>query len=145
LLGARAQRPFIATSPVQTDKTKESVAEMVKEFRAILAGRPVTAEELASVQGSETLRLPGSRETLDALGRSTRDLVEFGLPDDYYETFAAKVRALKTGDLNDAAKIVVHPDNMIWVIVGDRAKIESGVRELNLGEIRFLDASGNAL
>ena len=31
---------------------------------------------------------------------------------------------------------------MIWVIVGDRARIEESVRELDLGEIRFLDADG---
>jgi hypothetical protein len=29
------------------------------------------------------------------------------------------------------------------VIVGDRAKIEKGVRELNLGEIRIVDANGD--
>jgi zinc protease len=55
------------------------------------------------------------------------------------------VRALKTSDLNDAAKIVVHPDNMIWVVVGDRAKIEAGVKELNLGEVKFMDADGKVL
>ncbi|MBZ5530481.1 MAG: hypothetical protein LAO20_03535 [Acidobacteriia bacterium] len=35
-------------------------------------------------------------------------------------------------------------DSLVWVVVvvGDRAKIEAGVRELNLGEIRILDASG---
>src|SRR5467141_1980465 len=33
---ARGQRPFIALAPVQTDKTKESMAEMNKEFRSIL-------------------------------------------------------------------------------------------------------------
>jgi zinc protease len=135
----------MAIAPVQTDKTKESLAEMNKEFRAILSDRPVTADELSRIQANETLSLPGSRETLDSLGQSTRDLVEFGLPDDYYETFAGKVRALKTSDLNEAAKIVVHPDNMIWVVVGDRAKIEAGIRELGLGEIRFLDANGNQL
>jgi len=31
------------------------------------------------------------------------------------------------------------------VVVGDRAKIESGVRELNFGEIRFIDADGNPI
>jgi zinc protease len=64
------------------------------------------------------------------------------LPDDYYETYAGKVRALKTSDLADAASLVVHPDNLTWVIVGDRAKIEAGVREVNLGELHLLDAQG---
>src|SRR5438445_744555 len=145
LWAARAQRPFIALAPVQTDKTKESLAEMNKEFRGLLGGRPLTADELARIQANETLSLPGSRETQEEVGRSILELGQFGLPDDYYETYAGKVRALKIADVEDAAKTVVHPDNLIWVIVGDRAKIEAGVKELNLGEIRFLSPDGKPL
>src|SRR3989475_3072995 len=142
LCAARAQRPFIALAPVQTDKTKESLAEMNKEFRGILGGRPLTADELARIQANETLSLPGSRETQEEVGRSILDLVQFGLPDDYYETYAGKVRALKIADVEDAAKTVVHPDNLIWVIVGDRAKIEAAAKEKKLGESRFLNPDG---
>ena len=142
---ARGQRPFIALSPVQTDKTKESMAEMNKQFRAIVGDRPLNGEELKTIQDSETLSLPGSRETLNSVGTSIIDLVQFGLPDDYYETFAGKVRALKTGDVEDAAKTVVHPDNLIWVVVGDRAKIEAGIRELGYGEVRILSPEGKPM
>jgi len=142
---ARGQRPFIALSPVQTDKTKESMAEMNKEFRGIVGDRPLSGEELKTIQDSETLSLPGSRETLNSVGGSIIDLVQFGLPDDYYETFAGKVRALKTNDVEDAAKTVVHPDNLIWVVVGDRAKIEAGIRELGYGELRLLNAEGKPM
>jgi zinc protease len=145
LWAARAQRPFIALAPVQTDKTKESMAEMNKEFHDILGKRPISAEELASIQANETLSLPGSRETLNEVGRSISDLVRYGLPDDYYQTFAGKVRALKTTDVDDAAKTVIHPDNLIWVVVGDRSKIEAGVKELGLGEVKLLDAEGKQL
>lgn len=145
LWAARAQRPFFAVAPVQTDKTKESLAEMNNEFRGMLGERPLTADELSKIQANETLRLPGSRETQNEVGQSILDLVEFGLPDDYYETYARNVRALKTADVEDAAKVVVHPDNLIWVIVGDRAKIEAGVKELNLGELRFLSPDGKPL
>jgi len=142
---ARGPRPFIAVAPVQTDKTKESLAEMNKEFRGILGERPLTPAELKDIQANETLSLPGSRETLNSVGVSIVDLVQFGLPDDYYETYAGKVRALKTSDVNDAAKTVVHPDQLIWVVVGDRAKIESGIKELGLGELRLLDTEGKQL
>jgi zinc protease len=142
LRDARAQRPFFAVAPVQTDKTKEALVETNKEFRGIVGDRPISAEELAKIQANETLSLPGSRETLDELGDSIIDLVQFGLPDDYYVTYAGKVHALKTGDVNAAAKEVVRPDNMIWIVVGDRAKIEAGVRELNLGEFRLMDVNG---
>jgi zinc protease len=142
LRDARSQRPFYAVAPVQTDKTKESLVEMNKEFRRITGDHPISADELAKIQANETLKLPGSRETLDALGQSIVDMVQFGLPDDYYDTYAGKVRALKTGDVNQAAKEVVRPDNLIWIVVGDRAKIEAGVRELNLGEFRLMDTDG---
>jgi len=142
LRDARSQRPFYAVAPVQTDKTKEALVEMNKEFRGIVGEHPVSADELAKIQANETLKLPGSRETLDALGQSIVDLVQFGLPDDYYDTYAGKVRALKTNDVNQAAKEVVRPDNLTWIVVGDRAKIEPGVRELGLGEFRLMDTDG---
>ena len=64
---------------------------------------------------------------------------------DDYKTYAGKVRALKPGDVNDAAKEVVRPDNLIWLVVGDRAKIEAGVRELNYGEFHLMDTDGKVL
>ena len=59
------------------------------------------------------------------------------------ETYASKVRALKVSDLEDAVKTVIHPEDLIWVIVGDSSKIEAGVRELNLGEFHRLSAEGH--
>ena len=145
LWDARGQRPYLAVAPVQTDKTKESLAEMNKEFHDVVGSRPLSQEELEKVQANETLSLPGSRETQNAVGGSILDLVQFGLPDDYYETYAGKVRALKTNDLADAAHFVVHPDQVTWVIVGDRAKIEAGVKGLNLGELKYLGPDGRPL
>ncbi len=145
LWDARGQRPFLAVAPVQTDKTKESLEEMNKQFRGILGDQPVTAEELSRIQANETLSLPGSFETLNALGRSILEIVQFGLPENYYETYAGKVRALSTSDVDAGAKAMVHPDHLIWVVVGDRAKIEPGIKELGLGEIRLLDADGNPI
>jgi zinc protease len=40
---------------------------------------------------------------------------------------------------------VVQPDHMVWVVVGDRARIEPAIKELNLGEIHLVDADGNAV
>jgi len=142
---ARGQRPFVVFAPVQTDKTKESMAEIDKEMRGILGANPPTAEELAKVQANETLSLPGSRETMAEVENSIETLVEYGLPDDYYDKYAGRVRALQVSDIEAIAKRVVRPDNLVWVVVGDRAKIEAGVRELNLGELKLLDADGKPM
>jgi zinc protease len=145
LIGARGQRPFVIYAPVQTDKTKESLAEIDKEVRGILGAKPPTAEELAKVQDNETLKLPGSRETMTEVLNSFGTLVEYGLPDDYYEKYAGRVRALQIADIETVAKRVVRPENLVWVVVGDRSKIEAGVRELNLGDVKFLDADGKPI
>jgi len=142
---ARGQRPFIAYAPVQTDKTKESMIEVDKELRGILGPKPVTADELAKAQANLTLTLPGNWETMDAVQGSLEQLVTFGLDDHYFETYAQRIRALTIPDAAGAAQETIRPDHLVWVIVGDRSKIEAGIRELNFGEIRFLDADGKPL
>ncbi len=140
---ARGQRTFFGYAPVQSDKTRESMMEFNKEFRGIVSTRQASPEELAMAQDNQTLRLPGSRETTSSVAASIVDLVQFGLPDDYYETYSGKVRGLTTRDMATAAEKLVRPDNMVWVVVGDRSKIEAGIRELNYGELKFIDADGN--
>jgi zinc protease len=34
---------------------------------------------------------------------------------------------------------------MVWIVVGDRAKIEPGIRVLGWGELKMLDADGNPI
>ncbi len=142
IASARGQSPFIAYAPVQTDKTKESMIEMDKELRGILGKRPITEEELILAQKNETLKLPGSWETDSAVGSSIGEIVRFGLPEDYFSAYPDKVRALSLNDVTKAAEKVVHPDQLVWVVVGDRAKIEPGIRELGWGGIQLLDTDG---
>ena len=141
---AQGQRPFIAYAPVQTDKTKESLMELDKELRAILDRQPVDEKELNTAQKNLTLQLPGRWETDDAVAVSLGEIVSFALPDDYFTTYPAKVRSLSVPEVENAAKKVVHPDQLVWVVVGDRAKVEAGIRELGWGELQLLDADGNA-
>jgi zinc protease len=139
---ARGQRPFVAYAPVQTDKTKEAVVELNKELRGILKDRPIQPAELARAQASLTLTLPGSWETMSALSGAIVDIVTFGLEDRYYDTFAEKVRAQTVLSLTSVAGDVIHPDQLVWVIVGDRSKIEPGIRELKLDDIKLINSDG---
>ncbi len=142
LFDARGQRPFIAFAPVQADKTAETVVEMRKELTGIRGERPVTADEVGMARGKLTLALPGRWETAREVARSIGELVRFGFPDRYFDAYPEKVRSLEPADLQQAAG-VVEPDRLTWVIIGDRAKIEPGLRALKLGELRLVDADGN--
>jgi zinc protease len=143
LFSARGQQPFLGYGIVQTDKTKESMIELNKELRDILGPRPATADELLKVQKNMTLELPGSWEINDAVIGSIAEMVRFGYSDDYFEMFVKKIKELKLEDMTNAARKVIFPDNFTWVVVGDRTKIEAGIRELGYGDVKLIDANGN--
>jgi zinc protease len=132
---ARGQRPFLVVAPVQTDKTKESIVEVVKELDDVAGRRPIRGEEFASIMRTQTLGLPGRWATLQALENAAIQIVNYGYPDDYFSTYARRVRSLGEPELAAAAARFIRPSEVVWVVVGDVAQIEKGVRELNLGEV----------
>ena len=142
LFDTRGQRPFIAYAPVQTDKTMESMAEIRRELVEYLGDKPANAEELAKVKDNNTLSLPGRWETASAVLRDINEIVTYDLPDDYWDSYVDNVRNLSLEQIEESAQLVIKPDQMVWVVVGDREKIESRIRELELGEIILLDANG---
>jgi zinc protease len=134
---------FTAFAPVQTDKTKESFLEMRQELSEILTERPITAQDLTLAQNNLTLSLPGRWETGAAVAGSIGDIVTYGLPDDYYGTFAKRVSALTTGDVARAASAVIKPGSLTWVVIGDRVKIENDLRSTG-AVVKVIDADGNS-
>ncbi len=142
---ARGPRPFIAYAPVQTDKTGEAIVELQKELRGIVGERPIQPEELDRAKASLTLTLPGSWETADAVAGTIGEIVAFGLDDRFFDTYADKVRAQTPASVTAAAVRTVQPDHLVWVIVGDRARIEPALKRLNLGELHLVDADGKPL
>ena len=142
LQDARGQRPFIVIAPVQTDKTKEAIVEVMKELNDIAGERPIRGEEFASIMRTQTLGLPGRWSTLAALEAAAVQLLNYRYPDDYFSTYTRRVRALGEPALDAAAKKFIRPSEVVWIVVGDVAQIEKGVRELNLGEVSRVDGDG---
>lgn len=142
---ARGQRMWLVYAPVQTDKTKESLAELNKEFAAYLGDRPATAEELGRFVANNTNSLPGQFETAGAVLGSLLSNHRFGRDNDYVPNLKAKYEALDIEAIKAAAQENIHPGKLVWLIVGDRAQIEAGIRELNLGDLEVWDADGNKL
>ena len=145
LRSAKGQQPFMAYAPVQSDKTAESMQEILRELREIRGKRPPTAAELRTAQLNTTLSLPGDLETNAALGGSISGIVLFGLPDDWLNTAVARINAQTLDDLKKAAARLPQPDALTWVVVGDLDRIEKPVRALKLGEVHVLDADGKPL
>ena len=140
LYGATAQRPFLAYSSVQGDKTADSIAEILKELKGMLGAEPVTEEELEATKQQQILELPGQHETMNSVGGLFVDLMQQGLPLDFYSTYVSKVTSLTTQDITAAARKVLDPAHTIWMVVGDRKELEPALKALNIGEIIAVEA-----
>jgi len=145
VLGGAGPRPYIGYAPVQTDKTAPSMAELRRELAEIRSTRPPEDDELDRVMDDSTLSLPGNWETADAVADSLGEMVRYGYDDDYWDKYAGRIRGLTLGDVSTAAKDYVQPDKLVWIVVGDRKKIEQEVRSLEFGEVTFLDVDGNPI
>jgi zinc protease len=134
---------WLVYAPVQTDKTKESIAELNKEFDAYLGDRPATAEELSLFVQKRINSLPGQFETAGSVLNSMLSNDRYGRGNDYVPNLKATYAGLDIDAIKREAQENIHPDRLVWLIVGDRAQIEAGVRELGLGDIEIWDANGN--
>jgi zinc protease len=139
----RGQRTFSVSAPVQTDQTKAALAEIRKELTDVVGRKPPTATELENARTSVILGMGTRWEAAGSVSGSLDQLLEYNLPDDYWDAFAGRYKSLTVADMTSAAKELIPNQNHIWVVVGDRSKIEKGVRELNLGEVHIVDANGN--
>ncbi|MCY7410934.1 MAG: insulinase family protein [Chitinophagales bacterium] len=136
---------FSARAGVQTDKTKESMVEMLKELTQITDVKPISADEFKNEQNSTILSLPGNWQSNDGVMNFLYQSILFNRGLDYPAKYSSILQNLTLDDVQNAAKKVVKPENLTWLIVGDREKIEAGIRELNFGTVKILDGDGKEI
>ena len=135
---AKGQRAMLVTAPVQTDKTSESMAEIVKEYADYLSTKPITQDELAKGKASKTLRLPGQFETLGALKGGVSGIVTYDRDLDYLDQLPTLLDEPSLNQVQAKAQKYIKPNQWTWLIVGDLSKIEEPIRALNLGEVKVI-------
>ena len=137
-----AQRPLILWAPVQSDQTGPAMQEMLAEAKGVEGGKPITEAELDRVKKDGTLSLPGSWETTGELSNAVEEVVRYGLPDDYWAHYPENLANLDLAGVRAEATKVLEPDHLIWVVVGDRAKVEQQIRDAGFTDIHQIDADG---
>ncbi len=141
--GGLGPRDFVVTAPVQTDATKGALSELRKELKDVVSARPPSKDEVEAAKTNAILGLSSRWESNAAVAGSLAEMASFDLPADYFDTYAAGYRRVTTADAGVMARKLIPDQNHVWVIVGDRSKIEAGVRELNLGGLVILDSAGD--
>jgi zinc protease len=136
----RAGGPFVAGGLVRTDVTGPAAKELMGEIRKF-PSNPPTEAELHEAKVARIQSLPGLFETSFAIASSMTSLFLYDRPLDYYATLPAKYEAVTAADVARVATEDVHPDQVVIVAAGDRAKIEPQLKEAGLGsvEVRTID------
>ncbi|MEO8575635.1 MAG: pitrilysin family protein [Gemmatimonadales bacterium] len=135
---------FFINSSIRSNATDSALAESVREFRR-LATEPVPSVELADQLTNVVASFPSSVQTIQGLMGRLNDVVVYGLPLDYYNTYRERLAAVKPEDISRAGAALLKPNGLTIVAVGDLKTIEAPVRALNLGTVEVWDNDGNKI
>lgn len=126
--------------PVQTDRTAEAIAEIVREIKELSSDRPITEIELSSVVGAHTNSLLTRFESVDAMLLSVTEAVRDGLPFDHD---AREGKRLRATTLQGVQAIIPSISQLpVWVVLGDRELLEEALERIPGYDLEIWDAAG---
>lgn len=131
--------PWSASAAVQTQSTGPAIAEFMKELRGM--HQPIPAEEVERARNFLAMRYPAGFQSVAGIAGRLGELVQYGLPADYFNRYVANVLAVTDEDVERVARQYIDPENVTIFVVGDRNVIEQQVRDLGLGDITFLEVT----
>jgi zinc protease len=126
------QVPYIIQAPVQADRTGDSIAAAIEMVRGFLTTSGVTPEEMNRIILGNTRQLPGQFETSPAILGALRSNALYRRPDNYWETVADRYRGMNAATLDTTARRYINPDNFVWVVVGDAARVRPQLERLGM-------------
>jgi zinc protease len=133
--------PFIAGGLVKTDVTGPAAAQLMLELKRIQT-EPPTEAELKMARDARTQSIPASFETTGSTAGTMGNIFIYDRALDYYAKLPGKLRAVTPEEVLKAAKTDVKPGQLLILAVGDKPKIEPGLKELGY-PIEYADPSGN--
>jgi zinc protease len=140
----RAPGPFIVFSDVRTDVTAPATTEVFNELKR-MRDTQMTPAELTLSKDSIARSLPGRFERGTEAAATFAELFTYDLPLDYFTALPDRINAVTVEQAQAVAQKYIHPEKMIVLAVGDRAKIEEDMKKLNLGKVEIRDTDGKVV
>jgi zinc protease len=125
----RGAGPFVVHTAVKSEVTGAAVREILGEIDRMRRAE-ISQDELTLATSYLDGVFPIRYETTAAIAAALANLVIYDLPDDYYDAYRARVRAVTTSSVLRAAQTYLHPDELRVVVVGDPTVIATAVGEV---------------
>jgi len=120
---------FIISTSVRTSSTDSSMKEIMNEVNGFRENG-ITDDEMkfmkSSITQSDALRYETNGQKAGFLNR----VVELSLPSDYIKQQNGIIKNLTKEEINQMAKENLNPEKMIYMIVGDKEKIQKPLEKL---------------
>ena len=126
---------------MQSDITDAAAREVLSEIDRIRADR-VGEDELSLATSYLDGVFPIRFETTSAIAAALSVLVVHGLPEDYYDRYRERVRAVTREQILEAAQRHLHPEALQMVVVGDPSVVRERLTSLEFGPVALYDAAG---
>lgn len=119
---------WMASSDVRRAATDSAAREIINEMLR-MQGEAVPETELESHKQYAVGRYLLSLENPSTTAQRVQDIDLFGLPKDYYKTYAARVMAINATDIARVSRQYFNTDNIAITAVGDANAIRSSLEQ----------------
>jgi zinc protease len=137
----RQRGPWVVATAVASEVTHSAAQEVLKEIDRVRAS-PISPDELSLATSYLDGVFPIRFETTSAIAGALTTLVVYDLPDDWYDEYRERVRAVTTGDVLTAAERHLHPGALQMVVVGNGAAVRGHIEALDFGPLKVYDVEG---
>ncbi|RJP74408.1 MAG: insulinase family protein [Ignavibacteriales bacterium] len=134
---------FYITCAVDTENTFAAVREILDELKRIK--KDISADELDFVKTSVIRKFPSTFETYSKAARNYLTIVEYGLPENYLSTYIDNIKAVQLDEVLNAANKYLSDAYLTILLVGDKEKLLSQLKQVDGFEITELDINGNPI
>jgi len=137
----RGAGPFTVSTAVRSDVTDAAVREILLEIDRLRESGVNDAELTLATSYLDGV-FPIRFESTTAIANALASLTAYALPDDYFDTYRSRIQAITAGDVLQAARSHLHPDQLQIVAVGDPAIVRGPLEALAVGRVLTYDAEG---
>jgi zinc protease len=117
---------------VQSEHTAAAAQEVLSEIDRIRR-EDVAAEELSLATSYLDGVFPIRYETTSAIAAALANLTLYGLPDDYFDAYRDRIRAVTTADVRRVAEAHLDPERLQLLVAGDPGSVRAPLEALGFG------------
>jgi zinc protease len=135
---------MVAVAEVRNAVTDSALDQMLIEYRR-LSSEQVPASELDFAKGLITGKYLMDLANPQMTSAKALSILEYGLPKDYYTTYATRISGFSADELQRTGQKVYSPGDVSIIVVGDAAQVKTklerfgkvNVYDLDLNPIKF--------